>query len=168
MGWNNQPTRSITFEDVEIPTNAVLGSEGGGFKIAMKGLDGGRINIATCSVGTAQANIDAAKKYMTERKQFGNQLSNFQALQFKISDMTTNIVASRLMVRLAASKLDNKDPDLTYYCAMAKQFATDTCFYICDEALQIFGGIGYIKDYPLERYLRDTRVHRILEAQMKL
>ena len=164
MGWNSQPTRLITFENVKVPAEALLGEEGEGFKFAMKGLDGGRINIATCSVGTAQAALDKAKEYMHERKQFGRELANFQALQFKLADMATELVAARQMVRLAASKLDNGHADATTYCAMAKRFATDVCYNICDEALQIFGGNGYIKEYPMERYLRDNRVHRILEG----
>lgn len=164
MGWNSQPTRLITFEDVKVPATALLGNEGDGFAIAMKGLDGGRINIATCSVGTAQAALNKAIQYMSERKQFGRTLDNFQALQFKIANMTTELVAARQMVRLAASKLDAKHADRTTYCAMAKRFATDVGFNVCDEALQIFGGYGYIKEYPMERYLRDNRVHRILEG----
>lgn len=164
MGWNSQPTRMVTFENCRVPVSGLLGNEGDGFKIAMKGLDGGRINIASCSLGTAQAAVNMAKDYMHERKQFGKSLAEFQALQFKLADMVTNLVASRQMVRLAASKLDNNDPDKIAYCAMAKRFATDTCFQICDDALQIFGGYGYIKEYPMERFVRDTRVHRILEG----
>ncbi|WP_370298223.1 acyl-CoA dehydrogenase family protein [Pontibacterium sp.] len=164
MGWNSQPTRMITFEDVVVPASALLGNEGDGFKIAMKGLDGGRINIATCSIGTAQAALNRARDYMHERKQFGKELSNFQALQFKIADMATELVAARQMVRLAASKLDAGHADKTAYCAMAKRFATDVGFNVADEALQIFGGNGYIKEYPMERYVRDNRVHRILEG----
>lgn len=164
MGWNSQPTRLITFEDVKVPASALLGEEGYGFKIAMKGLDGGRINIATCSVGTAQAALNKAIQYMGERKQFGRTLDNFQALQFKIAEMATELVAARQMIRLAASKLDANHPEKTTYCAMAKRFATDVGFKVCDEALQIYGGYGYIKEYPMERFLRDTRVHRILEG----
>jgi len=164
MGWNSQPTRMITFEDVRVPASALLGAEGDGFKIAMKGLDGGRINIATCSVGTAQAALERAGEYLQERKQFGRSLADFQALQFKLADMATELVAARQMVRLAAFKLDNKHPERTAYCAMAKRFATDVGFQICDEALQLHGGNGYIKEYPLERFVRDTRVHRILEG----
>ena len=164
MGWNSQPTRMITFEDVHVPVENLLSQEGEGFKIAMKGLDGGRINIATCSVGTAQQALNKAREYMLERKQFGKRLADFQALQFRLADMQTELVAARQMVRLAASKLDLGHPDATAYCAMAKRFATDVCYNICDEALQLYGGNGYIKEYPLERYLRDTRVHRILEG----
>ncbi|WP_372830656.1 acyl-CoA dehydrogenase family protein [Pontibacterium sp.] len=164
MGWNSQPTRMITFEDVVVPASALLGNEGDGFKIAMKGLDGGRINIATCSIGTAQAALNRARDYMHERKQFGKELANFQALQFKLADMVTELVAARQMVRLAASKLDAGHADKAAYCAMAKRFATDVGFNVADEALQIFGGNGYIKEYPMERYVRDNRVHRILEG----
>ncbi|GGK59800.1 acyl-CoA dehydrogenase family protein [Amphritea balenae] len=164
MGWNSQPTRMITFEDVRIPASAILGQEGDGFKIAMRGLDGGRINIATCSIGTAQQALDKATEYMHERKQFGKTLSNFQALQFKLANSATELVAARQMVRMAASRLDNNHPDKTTYCAMAKRFATDVGFNVADEALQIFGGNGYIKEYPMERFLRDNRVHRILEG----
>ncbi|MBE9398454.1 acyl-CoA dehydrogenase family protein [Pontibacterium sp. N1Y112] len=164
MGWNSQPTRMITFEDVVVPASALLGNEGDGFKIAMKGLDGGRINIATCSIGTAQAALNRAREYMHERKQFGKELANFQALQFKLADMVTELVAARQMVRLAASKLDAGHADKAAYCAMAKRFATDVGFNVADEALQIFGGNGYIKEYPMERYVRDNRVHRILEG----
>ncbi len=164
MGWNCQPTRMITFEDVRVPAANLLAQEGEGFKIAMKGLDGGRINIATCSVGTAQQALNKAREYMLERKQFGKRLADFQALQFRLADMQTELVAARQMVRLAASKLDKGHADATTYCAMAKRFATDVCYNICDEALQLYGGNGYIKEYPMERYLRDTRVHRILEG----
>tara|TARA_R110002167_G_scaffold15034_9_gene60536 strand:+ start:1484 stop:2641 length:1158 start_codon:yes stop_codon:yes gene_type:complete len=164
MGWNSQPTRMITFEDARIPASCLLGQEGDGFKIAMKGLDGGRINIASCSIGTAQQALDSAVAYMLERKQFGKQLAQFQGLQFKLADMATELVAARQMVRLAAFKLDNMDPDRTTYCAMAKRFATDVGFDVCNAALQIHGGNGYIKEYPLERHVRDTRVHQILEG----
>ncbi len=164
MGWNSQPTRLITFEDVKIPADYLIGQQGEGFKFAMKGLDGGRINIASCSLGTAQAALNQSQAYMLERKQFGKTLASFQALQFKLADMLTELIAARQMVRLAAVKLDNKDPQASAYCAMAKRFATDVCFQICDEALQLHGGYGYIKEYPLERYVRDTRVHRILEG----
>ena len=164
MGWNCQPTRTITFEDVKIPVAALLGNEGDGFKIAMQGLDGGRVNIATCSVGTAQAALNHALRYLHERQQFGRELASFQALQFKVADMNTQLVAARQMVRMAAAKIDSQHPDRSTYCAMAKRFATDVCYQICDEALQIFGGNGYMKEYPLERYVRDSRVHRILEG----
>ncbi|MEP1448866.1 MAG: acyl-CoA dehydrogenase family protein [Paraglaciecola sp.] len=164
MGWNAQPTRLITFDNVRISSDALLGEEGQGFTFAMKGLDGGRINIATCSLGTAQMALDTAKNYMQERTQFGKPLAAFQALQFKLADMATELVAARQMVRLAAFKLDNQNSEASAYCAMAKRFATDVGFNVCNEALQIHGGYGYIKEYPLERYVRDVRVHQILEG----
>jgi len=164
MGWNAQPTRLVTFEDVRIPAANLLGEEGEGFKFAMMGLDGGRINIAVCSVGTAQAALNTARNYMLERQQFGKPLAQFQALQFKLADMATELVAARQMVRLAAFKVDSGDADKTTYCAMAKRFATDVGFQVCNEALQIHGGYGYIKEYPLERHVRDVRVHQILEG----
>ncbi|MDN4501349.1 acyl-CoA dehydrogenase family protein [Alteromonadaceae bacterium BrNp21-10] len=164
MGWHAQPTRQITFENVAIPVANLLGQEGQGFTMAMKGLDGGRINIATCSIGTAQQALNTAVGYMQERKQFGKPLAAFQALQFKIADMTTELVAARQLTRMAAFKLDNNDVDATSYCAMAKRFATDVGFTVCNEALQIHGGYGYIQEYPLERYVRDVRVHQILEG----
>ncbi|HAV1508837.1 TPA: acyl-CoA dehydrogenase family protein [Vibrio parahaemolyticus] len=164
MGWNCQPTRMITFENVRIPADYLLGEEGEGFKFAMLGLDGGRINIATCSVGTAQQALNEAKQYMTERKQFGRSLAQFQALQFKLADMATELAAARQMVRLAAAKLDAQHAEKSAYCAMAKRFATDVGFKVCDQALQIHGGYGYIKEYPVERHFRDVRVHQILEG----
>lgn len=164
MGWNSQPTRAISFENVCLPANCLLGAEGEGFKIAMKGLDGGRINIATCSVGAAQACINHTQAYMNERQQFGKTLASFQALQFKLADMVTELVAARQMIRLAASKVDNNDPEKTTYCAMAKRFATDVGFEVCNNAIQLHGGYGYIKEYPIERYMRDARVHQILEG----
>lgn len=164
MGWNAQPTRMITFDNVRIPADHLLGEEGQGFTFAMMGLDGGRINIATCSIGTAQQALNTAKAYMQERTQFGKPLAAFQALQFKIADMLTELVAARQMVRLAAFKLDEEDPERSAYCAMAKRFATDVGFQVCNEALQIHGGYGYISEYPLERHVRDVRVHQILEG----
>lgn len=164
MGWNSQPTRAVTFDNVSIPASHLLGEEGQGFVFAMKGLDGGRINIATCSIGTAQQALNQATQYMQERKQFGKSLAQFQALQFKLADMATELVAARQLVRYAASKLDRGDPDATTYCAMAKRFATDVGFQVCDQALQLYGGYGYIKEYPMERYFRDVRVHQILEG----
>lgn len=164
MGWNSQPTRTISFDNVRIPAHNLLGNEGEGFKIAMKGLDGGRINIATCSVGGAQGALAQAQRYIQERQQFGKAISTFQALQFKLADMATELVAARQMVRLAASKLDRQDPNATTYCAMAKRFATDFGFKVINEALQLHGGYGYIREYPLERLLRDARVHQILEG----
>ena len=164
MGWNSQPTRQISFDNVRIPANHLLGREGEGFKIAMKGLDGGRINIATCSVGAAQGALAQAQQYMQDRKQFGKPIASFQALQFKLADMATELVAARQMVRLAASKLDAGARDASTYCAMAKRFATDAGFNVCNEALQLHGGYGYIREYPLERLMRDARVHQILEG----
>ena len=164
MGWNAQPTRMVTFDNVLISEDSLLGKEGEGFKFAMQGLDGGRINIAVCSVGTAQQALNTARAYMLERQQFGKPLAEFQALQFKLADMATELVAARQMVRLAAFKLDNNDADKTTYCAMAKRFATDIGFKVCNDALQLHGGYGYIKEYPLERHVRDVRVHQILEG----
>ncbi|WP_448211229.1 acyl-CoA dehydrogenase family protein [Colwellia sp. MEBiC06753] len=164
LGWNAQPTKLITFDNVKVPVENLLGEDGEGFKIAMKGLDGGRINIATCSIGTAQQALNTAMAYMQEREQFGKPIAAFQGLQFKLADMATELVAARQMVRLAAFKLDENDPEKTAYCAMAKQFATDVGFKVCDAALQIHGGYGYIKEYPLERHFRDVRVHQILEG----
>jgi alkylation response protein AidB-like acyl-CoA dehydrogenase len=164
MGWNSQSTRAIKFDHVQVPADHLLGQEGDGFKIAMRGLDGGRINIATCSVGAAQGALDAARTYMHERKQFNQPLAGFQALQFKYADMATHTVAARQMVRLAACKLDAGSPDASTYCAMAKRLATDLGFQVCLDAQQLHGGYGYLKDYPLERLVRDSRVHQILEG----
>ena len=164
MGWKSQPTRTIHFDRVAVPVSHRLGEEGQGFAIAMKGLDGGRINIAACSVGTAQAALARAGNHMKERAQFGRELAQFQALQFKLADMVTELVAARQMVRLAAWKLDQENPDASVFCAMAKRFATDTGFNVANDALQLHGGYGYIREYPLERHVRDTRVHQILEG----
>ncbi len=164
MGWNAQPTRMVTFDNVRVPVSHRLGEEGQGFAIAMEGLDGGRINIATCSIGTAQQALEEAVAYVQERKQFDTAIAEFQATQFKLADMLTELVAARQMVRLAASKLDNKDSQASTYCAMAKRFATDVGFNVCNDALQLYGGYGYIKEYPMERHVRDTRVHQILEG----
>jgi len=154
----------ITFDAVEVPEVNRLGAEGEGFRIAMKALDGGRINIAACSIGTAQAALDRTAAYLNTRKQFGQELAQFQALQFRIADMLTELVAARQMVRLAAWKLDTQSPDATTYCAMAKRYATDVGFEVCNQALQLHGGYGYIREYPLERHVRDSRVHQILEG----
>lgn len=164
MGWNSQPTRAISFDDVEVSASHRLGEEGEGFAIAMKALDGGRINIATCSVGTAQAALDHAQDHLNTRKQFGNALSAFQALQFRLADMLTELVAARQMVRLAAWKLDAGSSDASTYCAMAKRYATDIGFEVANQALQLHGGYGYSREYPLERHVRDLRVHQILEG----
>ena len=164
MGWKNQPTRLVSLTDVKVSKKNLVGEEGKGFKIAMQGLDGGRINIATCSIGTAQSALEEAQTYMNQREQFGKKISEFQAMQFKIADMVTELIAARTMTRLAASKVDKNDSEATIYSAMAKRFATDVGFNVCNEALQIFGGYGYIQEYPLERYVRDVRVHQILEG----
>jgi len=164
LGWNSQPTAQVIFQDCRVSAANRVGAEGEGFKIAMQGLDGGRINIAACSIGGARACLDAARAHLVERKQFGKQLADFQALQFAIADMATELDAARLLVQRAAAALDAADPEATMQCAMAKRFATDACFEVVDRALQLHGGYGYIKDYPIERYLRDLRVHRILEG----
>jgi|TARA_B100002051_G_C16679947_1_gene609206 alkylation response protein AidB-like acyl-CoA dehydrogenase len=164
MGWKNQPTRLVSLTDVKVSKENLVGEEGKGFKIAMQGLDGGRINIATCSIGTAQSALEEAQNYMNQREQFGKKISEFQTMQFKIADMVTELIAARTITRLAASKLDKNDSEATIYSAMAKRFATDVGFNVCNEALQIFGGYGYIQEYPLERYVRDVRVHQILEG----
>ncbi len=164
MGWNSQPTAMVNFDDCHVPVANRIGAEGEGFKIAMAGLDGGRINIGACSLGAARAALEAAKTYMGERKAFGSRLADFQALQFKLADMATDLEAARLMIHRAARALDAGHPEKTMYCAMAKRFATDAGFQICNEALQIHGGYGYLQDFPLERYVRDTRVHQILEG----
>jgi isobutyryl-CoA dehydrogenase len=164
LGWNSQPTAMVILENARVPVGSRLGEEGDGFKIAMKGLDGGRLNIGACSIGAARACLDAAREHLGVRTQFGKKLAEFQALQFKIADMATDLEAARLMIRQAATKLDAGDPEATLHCAMAKRFATDAGFRICNDALQLFGGYGYLKDYPVERYLRDARVHQILEG----
>ena len=164
MGWNSQPTAIVSFDDCRVPVENRVGMEGDGFRIAMSGLDGGRLNIAACSLGGAQLALDTAKAYMETRKQFGKPLKDFQALQFKLADMATQLEAARLMVRRGAWALDNRDPQATQLCAMAKRFATDAGYAVADDALQLHGGYGYLKDYPLERIVRDLRVHRILEG----
>ncbi len=164
MGWRSQPTAAVIFEDCKTPLANRLGNEGEGFRIAMAGLDGGRINIAACSIGTARAALEAARAYMGERKQFGRRLADFQALQFRLADMATELDAARLMTWRAAASLDEGDPDATMHCAMAKRFATDVGFKVCNEALQLHGGYGYLQDFPLERHVRDVRVHQILEG----
>ena len=164
MGWNSQHTSMVNFDNCEIPIENIVGNEGDGFKIAMKGLDGGRVNIAACSLGGARAALENSLTYSAERKQFGKSIDQFQVTQFKLADMATELEASRLMVLRAATSLDSKDPHATKYCAMAKRFATDICSDICNMALQIHGGYGYLKDFPLERLVRDLRVHQILEG----
>lgn len=164
MGWNAQPTAEVRFEDCRIPQTNLLGEEGAGFKYAMMGLDGGRLNISACSLGAAQSTLDKAVRYMQERKAFGKSLASFQALQFKLADMETQIQAARTFLRHAAWKYDHKTPDATKYCAMAKQFVTDTCFTIANDALQLHGGYGYLADFGIEKVVRDLRVHQILEG----
>ncbi len=164
LGWNSQPTAMVILENARVPVANRLGAEGEGFGIAMKGLDGGRINIAACSVGAARACLEAAIAHLRTRKQFGKALAEFQALQFRVADMATELEAARLMVRNAATSLDSGAADATVLCAMAKRFATDVGFNVCNEALQLHGGYGYLKDYPVERFLRDVRVHQILEG----
>jgi alkylation response protein AidB-like acyl-CoA dehydrogenase len=164
MGWNAQPTRQVTFENCKVPATHLIGEEGRGFRFAMSGLDGGRVNIGACSLGAAWMALDKARQYMLERNAFGRALADFQALQFKIADMATELEAARLMVYRAADALDRADPQASMYSAMAKRFATDLGFRICNEALQIHGGYGYLKDYGLEKLVRDLRVHQILEG----
>lgn len=164
IGWNSQPTRAVIFEDCVVPVANRIGSEGQGFSIAMKGLNGGRINIASCSLGAAHASVLLARDHIAVRKQFGAPLSNNQYLQFKLAEMATRLVASRLMVRTAAQALQEERSDAVALCSMAKLFATDECFAICNEALQMHGGYGYLKDYAVQQFLRDIRVHQILEG----
>ena len=164
MGWKNQPTRVVAFDQCIAPFENIVGKPGDGFKIAMQGLDGGRINIASCSLGAARFCIDKSIAYINERKQFGKFLKEFQNIQFKIADMITDYNAARLMVHEAAKALDNKQSDTTLRSAMAKKFATDVCYNICNEALQIHGGYGYLSEYGIEKMVRDCRVHQILEG----
>ena len=164
MGWTSQPTAMVHFDGVRVPIGHRLGAEGEGFRIAMMGLDGGRLNIAACSLGGASLALDTAQAYLQSRRQFGRPLRDFQGLQFRLADMATNLEAARLMVRRGALALDAGDPAATKLCAMAKRFATDAGFEIANEALQLHGGYGYLKDYPLERIVRDLRVHQILEG----
>ena len=164
LGWHSQPTAMVIFEDCRVPEDHRIGAEGEGFKIAMAGLDGGRINIAACALGAARVCYERARAHLLERRQFGRPLAEFQALQFRLADMATELEAARLMVWRAAVKLDRGAPDATMACAMAKRFATDVAFEVCNNALQLHGGYGYIKDYEIERYLRDVRVHQILEG----
>jgi alkylation response protein AidB-like acyl-CoA dehydrogenase len=164
MGWNAQPTAQVNFDDCRVPAANLIGQEGEGFKFAMMGLDGGRINIAACSLGGAVFALDAATTYLATRHQFGKPLAQLQALQFKLADMATELTAARLMVLNAADALDRKAPEATKLCAMAKRFATDACFDVANQALQLHGGYGYLQDFPLERIVRDLRVHQILEG----
>ena len=164
MGWNAQPTAMVYFDGVRVPAENRIGAEGEGFRFAMAGLDGGRINIAACSLGGAGLALETAREHLSARRQFGRPLADFQALQFRLADMATELEAARLMVRRAAFALDAGDPDATLYCAMAKRFATDGGFEVANQALQLHGGYGYLRDYPLERIVRDLRVHQILEG----
>ena len=164
LGWNAQPTASLVFHDCRVPVANRLGEEGEGFRIAMQGLDGGRVNIGACSVGTARAALEETMAYVAERKQFGKPIGEFQATEFKLADMATKLEAARLMIRGAAAALDRGDARATMLAAMAKRFATDAAYEIADDALQLHGGYGYLKDFPVERHLRDLRVHRILEG----
>jgi alkylation response protein AidB-like acyl-CoA dehydrogenase len=164
LGWHTQPTAMVMFDNCRVPVASRLGAEGEGFSIAMMGLDGGRLNIGACSLGGARACYEAAREYLLERRQFGQRLADFQALQFKLADMATELDAARLMLRRAAQSLDNGAPDATLHCAMAKRLATDAGFHVCNEALQLHGGYGYLRDFPIERHLRDVRVHQILEG----
>ena len=164
MGWNAQPTRQVILEDARIPAGNLLASEGDGFRIAMAGLDGGRLNIAACSLGGAQAALDKSVAYMAERQAFGRRLSDFQALQFRLADMAIDVEAARSFLWRAASALDAKDPEATKFCAMAKKFTTDVCFNVANDALQLHGGYGYLAEYGIEKIVRDLRVHQILEG----
>ncbi|KWV49662.1 acyl-CoA dehydrogenase [Bradyrhizobium macuxiense] len=164
MGWNAQPTRAVMFENARVPVENRLGDEGIGFKIAMAGLDGGRLNIAACSLGGAQAALDKALAYMKDRKAFGKRLDEFQALQFRIADMATELEAARTFLWRAAAALDRKDPDASMLCAMAKRFGTDVGFEVANQALQLHGGYGYLSEYGVEKIVRDLRVHQILEG----
>ena len=164
MGWNAQPTRAVIFENARVPVANRIGPEGIGFKIAMAGLDGGRLNIGACSIGGAQSALDKALSYAQERKAFGSRIADFQALQFKLADMATELEMARTFLWRAASALDAKAPDATKLCAMAKRVATDTGFEVANQALQIHGGYGYLADYGIEKIVRDLRVHQILEG----
>ena len=164
MGWNAQPTRQVIFDNCKVPAANLVGEQGRGFRFAMSGLDGGRINIGACSLGAAWMALDKARRYLIERSAFGRQIADFQALQFKIADMATELEAARLMIYRAADALDRADPQASMYSAMGKRFATDLGFKVCNEALQIHGGYGYLKDYGLEKLVRDLRVHQILEG----
>lgn len=168
LGWHTQPTTMVFFDNCRVPITNRIGAEGQGFNIALSALNGGRINVAACSLGGAKQCLTLARQHMHERQQFKQKLAELQALQFKFADMLTNFSAARLMVHRAAHALDQKDADAPTYCAMAKRFATDHCFHVCNEALQIFGGYGYMCEYPLERYLRDLRAHQILEGTSEI
>lgn len=164
MGWKAQPTAVVQFDDCKVPANHLIGEEGQGFRYAMAGLDGGRLNIAASALGAAQCALDKALAYVKERKAFGKPIAEFQALQFKLADMETELQAARIFLRQAAWKLDRKEADATKYCAMAKRFVTDTAFEVANQALQLHGGYGYLSDYGMEKIVRDLRVHQILEG----
>ncbi|MGH6772300.1 isobutyryl-CoA dehydrogenase [Brucella tritici] len=164
MGWNAQPTRTVIFDNCRVPAENLLGEEGTGFRIAMAGLDGGRLNIAACSLGGAQSALDKSLEYCSQRKAFGQTIDRFQALQFRLADMETELSASRLLLYTAASKLDRKTHDAGKWSAMAKRFVTDMGFNVANEALQLFGGYGYLHEYGIEKLVRDLRVHQILEG----
>jgi alkylation response protein AidB-like acyl-CoA dehydrogenase len=164
MGWRAQPTAIVSFDNCKVPVENRIGPEGQGFTYAMRGLDGGRLNIAACALGGAQDALDRALAYVKERKQFGKRIADFQNTQFTLADMATDLAASRALLHTAARKLDAKAPDATKYCAMAKRFVTDTAFKVADQALQLHGGYGYLREYGLEKIVRDLRVHRILEG----
>ncbi|KAJ3217063.1 Isobutyryl-CoA dehydrogenase, mitochondrial [Clydaea vesicula] len=164
VGWNSQPTRAVIFEECAVPVTNLIGKEGQGFSIAMKGLNGGRINIASCSLGGAQGAIEAAVEHVNSREQFGSTLASNQSIQFKLAEMAIKLNSSRLFVRNAAQLLDQNSHDAAVHCAMAKVHATDSCFEVCNDALQLHGGYGYLKDYKVQQYMRDLRVHQILEG----
>jgi len=164
MGWNAQPTRQVIFDGARVPASALLGEEGQGFRFAMAGLDGGRLNIAACSLGGAQAALDIALAYVKERRAFGRPIADFQATQFRLADMATELEVARSFLWRACAKLDSRAADATQFCAMAKRHVTDTCHRVADEALQLLGGYGYLADYGVEKLVRDLRVHRILEG----
>ena len=165
MGWNAQPTRQVIFDGARVPASALLGGEEGqGFRFAMAGLDGGRLNIAACALGGAQAALDKALSYVQERRAFGQAIADFQNTQFRLADMRTELEASRALLWRACAKLDAGAPDATAFCAMAKRFVTDAAYRVADEALQLLGGYGYLAEYGIEKIVRDLRVHRILEG----
>jgi hypothetical protein len=164
MGWKSQPTAQVQFDDCRVPAGNLVGQEGDGFKYAMKGLDGGRLNIAACSLGAAQAGLNATLQYMSERKAFGKSIDQFQGLQFRLADMEIELQAARTFLRQAAWKLDQGSPDATKFCAMAKKFVTETGSNVVDQCLQLHGGYGYLADYGIEKLVRDLRVHQILEG----
>lgn len=168
LGWHSQPTTMVFFENCRVPVSHLIGEEGSGFKIALSALNGGRVNIAACSLGGARACLQHAHRYMHEREQFQHKLSDFQALQFRFADLYTQLEAARLMVWRAARALDTQATDAPLHCAMAKRFATDVGFEISHQSLQLFGGYGYLKEYPIERYFRDLRVHPILEGSNEI